>query len=483
MPRIARNWRATDFETCAPESAVGLLEMLKVMTTAKIILDKRAVKDGQPAPIKLSICHERRTTLLSLNIQVLPSQWDAQTGRVVKHPNQASINAYLGAKRAEVEKILIALCDDELITGMRACDVRDYVAERILPMKAEEKRAAEREAAEAAMPRVHDYFERYKQYKDIRDSTKEKYDVAWRRIVAWLGEERAANLRFTDITYGWIEDFDRFMMQTAPKGNSRHNHHATLKAVINYARRMEVTDRNPYENFEMPSNPTDKRNMSAECLRRIFFAKLRPSLVKYRDFFMLSFLLRGLNTVDLCHLSKPLDGRVEWQRTKTGQPISLKIEPEMQEIIDRYAGENLMLDICDKGVPYRAFDRKCNIGLHKIAEYLNSTRKKNDPVIPDFTMYWARHSWATIALSIDVPFDTVKSGLAHSQNSVTDIYIERDPEKVDRANRQVLDYVLYGKNPQESALMEMLKRMGLKAVPIEDAPKRRGRPKKSDKVG
>jgi hypothetical protein len=59
---------------------------------------------------------------------------------------------------------------------------------------------------------------------------------------------------------------------------------------------------------------------------------------------------------------------------------------------------------------------------------------------------WARHSWATIAASLDIPDDTIALALGHAvANSTTSIYIERDRRKIDAANRRVIDWVLYNK--------------------------------------
>ena len=66
-------------------------------------------------------------------------------------------------------------------------------------------------------------------------------------------------------------------------------------------------------------------------------------------------------------------------------------------------------------------------------------------MIPGLTTYWARHTWATIAASLDIPRDTIAHALGHGGNTVTDIYIDFDQKKVDDANRRVLDWVLYGK--------------------------------------
>lgn len=64
---------------------------------------------------------------------------------------------------------------------------------------------------------------------------------------------------------------------------------------------------------------------------------------------------------------------------------------------------------------------------------------------PGLTTYWARHTWVAIAASLDIPKDTIAAALGHGETTVTDIYIGFDQNKVDAANRKVLDWVLYGK--------------------------------------
>ena len=56
--------------------------------------------------------------------------------------------------------------------------------------------------------------------------------------------------------------------------------------------------------------------------------------------------------------------------------------------------------------------------------------------------YWARHTWATIAHKIGVSKDVISLALGHEFGcKTTSIYIDYDMEKVDKANRQVLDYL------------------------------------------
>jgi len=73
-------------------------------------------------------------------------------------------------------------------------------------------------------------------------------------------------------------------------------------------------------------------------------------------------------------------------------------------------------------------------------------KKTYSPLFPNVTSYYARHTWASIAASIDIPNEVIAEGLGHEYgNRITNIYINFDMKKVDAANRKVLDWVLYGK--------------------------------------
>ena len=66
---------------------------------------------------------------------------------------------------------------------------------------------------------------------------------------------------------------------------------------------------------------------------------------------------------------------------------------------------------------------------------------------PGLTLYWARHTWATLASDIDIPIETISAALGHSYGcATTAIYIRFNQKKVDAANRKVLDYVYNGFN-------------------------------------
>lgn len=51
------------------------------------------------------------------------------------------------------------------------------------------------------------------------------------------------------------------------------------------------------------------------------------------------------------------------------------------------------------------------------------------------------HTWATLAAYLEIPKETIAAALGHGKKDVTDIYISFDQNKIDEANRRVIDYL------------------------------------------
>ncbi len=227
-------------------------------------------------------------------------------------------------------------------------------------------------------------------------------------------------------------------MMTSPSQNARNIHFRNIRAVINAAIDDELTSHYPFRRFKIRPTPTKKRSLSVETIQRVFGAEecLEAWAVKYLDFFKLSFMLIGINVVDMCGLSEIVDGRIDYIRAKTHKPYSVKVEPEAMSIIERHRGQKGLLDFAENYTNYRHFYQNLCVGLRSIRDKMG---------LKELTSYWARHSWATIAASLDIQKDTIAHALGHGGNTVTDIYIDFDQRKVDEANRRVLDWVLYGR--------------------------------------
>lgn len=289
------------------------------------------------------------------------------------------------------------------------------------------------------------HFQRFIDGK-INKGTKAVYKYTLDKIRAFDG--KVDEKPFEAITLQWLTDFDNFCAQTSSK-NARNIHLRNIRAVFNNAIDYELTKSYPFRRFKIHPEATRKRSIPVEDLRRLFNYPVEPYAEIYRDMFKLIFLLIGINTVDLHGLeSITKDGRIEYKRAKTGRLYSIKVEPEAMEIIEKYKGEKGLLCIADRWSESRNFRHQCNKALQRIGQVERTGRGGKKIITAEFegvTTYWARHTWSTIAADLDIPDATISFALGHSgENRTTDIYIHRNQKKVDRANRIVIDWVLYG---------------------------------------
>lgn len=292
------------------------------------------------------------------------------------------------------------------------------------------------------------FVKHYEQFMESKTNrgTRGVYKHTLDRIRAF--DKNVDNKMFEDIDLKWLTDFEAFCAKTACK-NARNIHLRNIRAVFNNAIDYGITTAYPFRRFKIRPEATRKRSMSVEELRRLFDYPVEDYAEIYRDMFRLIFMLVGINSVDLHGLkSITRDGRIEYKRAKTGRLYSIKVEPEAMEIINKYRGVKGLLCIADRWIDSRNFRHQCNKALQKIGQVERKGRGGKKTITAEFegvTTYWARHTWATIAASLDIPKDTIAAALGHGGDTVTDIYIDFDQKKVDAANRRVLDWVLYGK--------------------------------------
>ena len=399
------------------------------MATTKFYLDTRSVKKGEPAPLKISITLHKKSALLPLNIKLLPTQWDAKTAKIKDHPNKNFLNTYIIRKKLDVDTEIMRMKQD----GNLGRDVTALKNRLIQILAGEEKETRTKFIA---------HFLKFANAK--KASTKEVYMQTYRRMQAYCDVE---SLYFEDITHSWLVDFENFLAKTANK-NARNIHLRNIRAVFNDAINEELTTAYPFRRFKIRPVATAKRSLTIEQLRQLFAHPIEEHVEQYLDMFKLIFYLIGINIIDLYNLERITnEGRVEYYRAKTGRMYSIKIEKEALDIINKYRGNKKPLLIADKYKNHNDYAKHLNKALQRIGKVTIGKRgvKTIEPLFPELTTYWARHTWATIASQLDIPKETIAAALGHGGNTVTDIYIDFDRKKVDEANRRVIDWVLYDK--------------------------------------
>lgn len=236
----------------------------------------------------------------------------------------------------------------------------------------------------------------------------------------------------------WLMAFETHCGRTMSV-NGMAIHFRNIRTVFNYAIDEKITTHYPFRKYKIRREQTRHRALTVEMLRDL--AAHEDGIPKYRDMFMLMFYLIGINAVDLFALAGiTTEGRVEYRRAKTHRLYSIRVEPEALEIINCYRGRMHLLSVADEYKDYHNF-------IHRQALVLRSyTNADGTPMFPDgISSYWARHTWATLAAELDIPKETIAAALGHSSGSVTDIYIRFNRDKIDDANRRVIDYALYGR--------------------------------------
>ena len=261
--------------------------------------------------------------------------------------------------------------------------------------------------------------------------TRELYECTLRKLHGYC--EDLASLPLEAINHEWLCGFEAFLAVTAPSRNARNIHLRNVRTVYYIAMDDGLVSRNPFRRFKIRPEPTPKRALTAAQLRKFVAAEVEPWLEKYRDAFLLMFMLRGINVVDFCRLERMEGNYIRYRRAKTGRLFEIRVEPEALALIRRLRGRNQLLYPLDRVKDYRTYTGKINKALQRIAATI--------PGFPAITTYWARHTWATLAASIDIPKDTIAAALGHGGNTVTDIYIDYDMRKVHNANRKLIRHV------------------------------------------
>ena len=241
-----------------------------------------------------------------------------------------------------------------------------------------------------------------------------------------------------------MELYEAWMRKCGLTRNSTSFYMRILRTNYKLAVEKGVTpDRHPFRKVYCGIDKTVKRSLPFSEIKKISALDLsrKPSMDFARDMFMFSFCTRGMSFIDMAYLKKAdlNNGCLAYRRTKTGQLMMIEWTKQMQDIIDKYKsdGTSYLLPIITRedGSERRQYQnqmRKINRLLKDIA---------NRAGLPlSLSMYYARHSWATIARGRDVPLAVISEGLGHDSETTTQIYLDSiKSSEVDKVNRMILE--------------------------------------------
>lgn len=388
------------------------------MATLRLYLDTRAKRADGTSAIRLAINNHGKTAFITLGQYCKADEWDKRICRVRKRPDKDAINDFLLDRLNFYNRLLMQLqCKPTYRGNVSAIELRDMLLNEANP--------------NVDVVTLHDMFVRYTA-RDMRKNTKINYTATWHSIEKF--DKSASTLTLEDINRDWLERYNLHLKKLGRSHNTRTVRIRHIESVFNYAIDNELTDNFPFRRLNLTLESTRKRDLKVEELREVFAAKVPPRRMCLLDAFKAMFFLIGINLQDMFNLTHDnvVDDRIEYVRLKTGKRYSIRITPELREIMEKYEGSSRLFSFCEKYKSAISFSNMMNNSLRSIREGL--------------TTYYGRHTWATLAFKLGIPKDTISMALGHSFGvRVTDTYINADLSRVDEANRKVIDFVLYDK--------------------------------------
>lgn len=227
--------------------------------------------------------------------------------------------------------------------------------------------------------------------------------------------------------------------------------HAQARRLHNNEESGSELIRNPFEFYKpKKQKPAPHRALSADGIQKLInaYPTMQNNDRLTAAMFLFSFATMGMNLIDIYSAEKPdKSGVIVYQRSKTKDRrydnaemhvlLDKRVEPIVKEfgpIVKEFGGRNRMLFRFE--ATYSSYVTFYQAVCRRIGR-----AAKAAGITEHVTFYSARHTWATTAYKIGIEKGVINDCLCHIDEAmkVTDIYIEKDWDRLWEANRRVLD--------------------------------------------
>lgn len=393
-------------------------------TFKPVILYQQIRRDGS-CNVKMRITHNRKT-------KYIPTTVVASKGEYTK---EFQLKSAVLLKLSDLMKQIAAIIESKTVFEWDALSVDqvcDYITMRLTPD--DEFRLDFFEWADVFMSRKSDgsavnYRTAIHSFQKFLEKT--ELDIShitsslMRRFETWLIDKHGRDARAVSLYTSAIAAI-----------------HTEARKTYNDNELGKVNIRNPFDFYTPPKQkPALKRTIEFETIQKLI--NVRKHLGEFHqlavDVYLLSFCLMGTNIPDI-YEAKRKDDVIYYNRTKTKDrrydkaEMRIRLEPICNELVSS------MLDPDNERAfrlhklysTYKSIGDKANKRLKEVASILG---------VETFTMYSARHTWASVAYSLGIPKSLINDCLCHvdPDMSVTDLYIKKDWSVLWEANRKVLE--------------------------------------------
>lgn len=380
--------------------------------------------EGKTGALYFQVIHRRIVRSQKTKYKIYPDEWNARTARITPSPSRPDRHSILSRYRHEIKQDLFRL--SECIANLTRKGL-PYSTDDLLRFY---RKRSENDTLTGFMTSLICHL---KEQGRIR--TGETYQCALNSFMRFRNGEE---IILDEMNQETIEAYEAYLKKERLSLNTISFYMRILRAVYNRAVEKELTtQRFPFRHVYTGIEKTIKRAIPQPIIRQIKDKELLAgSSVDYaRDMFLFSFYTRGMSFVDMAYLKKKdlHNGILTYRRKKTGQQLSIKWEQCMQEIIEKYPPNptEYLLPIItstdeDERLQYRNSLTLVNRKLKILSVFVRSPHP--------LSMYVARHSWASIAKSKNIPLSIISEGMGHDSETTTQIYLASlDTTIIDRA--------------------------------------------------
>jgi integrase/recombinase XerD len=249
-------------------------------------------------------------------------------------------------------------------------------------------------------------------------------------------------LSFNDITPQFLEKYEAYMLAKNLSPTTIGIYVRSLRTIINEAIEKQIIPREKYpfgkNKYQIPSGRNIKKAINMDEIKKIFnYEAISNSMEeKAKDFWMMSYLMNGMNMKDLCSLKfkdmsqdKIVFVRAKTQRTKKAdsKPIVVMLQDETIKLIKKYSKTNGQKDdyifnvisINETALEQR---KRIHQFIKQVNKYMKRIASNLEIEIP-LTTYVARHTFSTVLKHAGASTEFISESLGHSNLSTTESYL------------------------------------------------------------
>lgn len=384
------------------------------MATLNAVIVPAKVLKGGRHKIRISVAHNAETRYIVTNI-IIDSDKEFKNGAIVRRADAAILNTKLRGIIQRYQDVV-----DELpYVSMLSC------AELICQLK---------NAGNDRCRTIDSVFNEMMESSNIKPTTRHQYQIIW-NVVSKLIEQ---NLLVEAINHVTILNLVNKIKKRGVSDSTLYNYLIFVKSIINYAKKLGYAQYkvDPFVGIQMPHTERRDAWLTTDEIKKIRDLDIKRNIQRtYRDIFMLSYYLGGINLVDLAKINfNEQTGTIKYVRTKTenrpkiNKYVEFEIPEEAKEIINRLKDrDGLVIK------NYRYVTNYMRQVLRSIAEETN---------IKKIIYYSARKSFAQHACELGVSNGVIDYILGHKLGgggSTLYYYISVTPAQATAAIRLVLD--------------------------------------------